>query len=307
VSHLDIVTGGAGFLGSHLVDRLSQQDREVIIVDNLDAGVKENLCPSKPNVRLLEADTREVAWHHQIPNEVARIFHLAANASVPRSYQDPTYDLTTNIQGTLNMLELAKKTKATFIFISSAAVYGTPQYVPTDESHPTTPISHYGVSKLAGEFYTELYRREFNLSTRIIRYFNCYGPRQPRYAIFDFLTKALSMDNTFEVLGSGEQLRTQLYVEDAVTATLLVAERGTHYPYNIGSEKSFPVLELAQKVLTVSGQTHKSIVKTGQSWPGDIQALIPNTNRLKALGFEQTVSLEEGLRRVYEWWTTRTK
>lgn len=302
----DLVTGGAGFLGSHLVDRLVERGRSVIAVDSFDAGLEGNLARSRADIVLIRADTRDRSWLSALEGRsVQRIFHLAANASVPRSSEDPHYDLTTNIAGTLNMLGVARDHGAQFIYISSAAVYGTPQYVPTDENHPTVPISPYGTSKLAGEHYVDLYRREHGLDTRVVRYFNSFGPRQPRYIVFDYLRKADETSNTFEVLGTGEQIRTQLYASDTIDATLLIAQDGDHLPYNVGSERAFSVRELAQKVLAITGQSHREIVTTGTSWPGDIPVLKPDISRLKGLGFEQRFTLEEGLEEVLAWWRQR--
>ncbi len=292
----DVVTGGAGFIASHLVDRLVAQGRNVVVMDSMDAGKRENLSGVMDKIKFFEADTRDTEWLKQIQDlPIERIFHYAANASVPRSAEDPDYDTNTNVLGTLHMLEFARAKKAKFLFISSAGVYGEPQYLPMDEAHQTKPISHYGVSKLAGELYVDMYNREWGLDTRIIRYFNVFGPRQPRYIMFDFLRKAKAEGDSFEVLGTGEQQRTQVFVADAVTATLLVMEKGDHAPYNIGSDKVFTALELAEIVLKVTGKSHKKIVTTGQSWPGDIKTLRANLTRIRALGFELTTSLEEGL------------
>lgn len=299
----DLVTGGAGFVGSHLVDRLVSQGRRVIVVDSLDAGTERNLAQSRDRITFLKADTRGDSWwpDHRL-GRIGRIFHFAANASVPRSSEDPSYDLTTNIQGTLNMLRLAKRHGSSFTYISSAAVYGNPQYAPMDEGHPTVPISPYGTSKLSGELYVDLFRREHGLDTHTVRYFNCFGPRQPRYIVHDFLRKALAETDEFEVLGTGEQVRTQLYVSDAIDATLLVAEKGDYEPYNVGSDLSFSVLDLAKLVLEITGNGKKRIVTTGTSWPGDIYTLLPDTSRLKTLGFEASVPLEEGLKGALAWW-----
>lgn len=304
---VDLITGGAGFIGSHLTEYLVSLGRQVVVVDSLDAGKLANLPDSGMPVQFVQADVRSDEWWAQL-NElnIERVFHLAANASVPRSARDPIYDVSTNVEGTLRMLRLAKNHRARFVFISSAAVYGDLQYSPTDEEHPTRPISHYGTSKLAGEHYVNLYRQEFDLDTRIIRYFNCYGPKQPRYVVFDYLKKADLPSDTFEVLGDGKQVRTQLFVTDAVRATVLVAELGDCDPYNVGSEKAFTVLELAQKILNVTGKSHKSIVTTGESWPGDIAVLKPDITRLKSLGFKQEYSLETGLEEVLRWWQTKS-
>lgn len=302
MSECVLVTGAAGFMGSHFVDRLLADGHEVVGVDNLQAGVRENV-PPRERFRFLQADVRERGWWGDLAGlRVRRIIHLAANASVPHSFADPGYDLTTNIQGTLNLLELARQHDACFVLVSTAAVYGAIAYLPIDERHPREPVSHYGTSKLAAEGYVRLYRTQFGVDTRVVRFFNSFGPRQPRYIVFDYLRKAFEPGDTFEVLGDGTQRRTQLFATDAVEATLLVAEHGDGEPYNIGSEQEFSVLELAAKVLAITGREHKRIVTTGASWPGDIRVLVPDISRVKALGFRPKVSLDEGLQQTLAWW-----
>jgi UDP-glucose 4-epimerase len=297
----DLVTGAAGFIGSHLVDHLVGQGRQVIALDSLDTGISDNL--SGTQAHFIRGDVRDRHWWPALEDRrIGRIFHLAANASVPRSVQDPEFNLSTNISGTMQMLELARAHGALIVSISSAAVYGTPQALPMSESHPILPISHYGVSKLAGEHYVEFYRREYGLQTRIIRYFNVFGPRQARYIMFDYLRRAHTPGDVFDVLGDGTQVRTQLYVSDAVAGTLAVAEHGDFAPYNIGAEQEFTVLELAHKVLHLTNQAHRRVVTTGQSWPGDIPVLKPDISRARQIGFKPVVGVDEGLARLLEWW-----
>lgn len=292
----DVVTGGAGFIGSHLVEALVAQGRAVAVVDNLDEGRPANLAGVASEVLTLTQDTRDTAWWRRLDGRpVGRVFHLAANASVPRSVEDPTLDLTTNVLGTLNLLRLAALDGALFLYVSSAAVYGIPESTPIDEGHPTRPVSPYGASKLAGEGYVQMFHRTYGLPTRIVRYFNCYGPRQPRYILHDFLAKARSDAPDFEVLGTGAQVRCQLHVDDAVRATLLVAERAGPEPINVGSDVSYDVLTLARRVLEATGRSDKRIVTTGVSWIGDIPTLVPDITRLRGLGFAPTISLEDGL------------
>ena len=301
----DLVTGGAGFIGSHLVEALVLRGRRVAVVDSLAEGRLANLARVASDVDVLSVDTRDTSWWPRLDGRtIDRVFHLAANASVPRSAEDPVHDLTVNVLGSLNMLRLAKRAGALLLYVSSAAVYGTPDYTPTDESHPTRPVSAYGASKLAGEGYVGMFHRTYGLDTRIVRYFNCYGPRQPRYVLHDFLQKARSDAHDFEVLGSGTQVRCQLHVDDAVRATLLVAERGDAEPVNVGSDVSFDVLSLARRVLQATGRTDKRIVTTGSSWPGDIPALIPDLTRLRDLGFAPTISLDAGLSAMVASWPT---
>lgn len=298
----DLVTGGTGFIGSHLVDRLVALERRVIVVSSAGADHTGNLAASLPHITLVQGDILTKDWWPQVAGvEIARIFHLAANASVPRAAEEPAFDLVTNVLGTVNLLDLARQRSARFVQASTAFVYGRPQYVPMDEGHPLLPSSPYGVSKLCAEHYVDLYRREYGLDTRTLRFFNVYGPRQARYIVFDYLQKATAPGEVFKVLGTGEQVRSQLFVSDAVEAALLVAERGDASPYNIGSERALSVLELARAVLEITGG-QKRLETTGQSWPGDIPMLVPDIRRLKGLGFASKVSLEEGLRKVWQWW-----
>lgn len=302
--HRALVTGAAGFLGSHMVDHLLALGYDVIGVDNLQAGVAANV-PDNPRLLFIVGDVRQRDWWPQLEGRLDRIFHYAANASVPFSTTDPEYDCSTNILGTLAMLDLARATGARLTFISSAAIYGTPDVVPTPESHGASPISVYGVSKLAGEGLVRFYATNHDVDTRIVRYFNCYGPRQPRYVLFDYLTRAEQRDGPFEVLGTGAQRRTQLFCTDAVRAAHLISERGDSAPYNVGSSEVYTVLDIATQVLTVTGQPDRRIVTTGTSWPGDIQVLQPSLARVRALGWAPTVTLSDGLAEVYRWWNDR--
>jgi UDP-glucose 4-epimerase len=305
VAAFDLVTGGSGFIGSHLVDRLVTSGRRVIVVSASAGDHAGNLARSLPHVELVQGDIRSRDWWPRLARfEIARIFHLAANASVPRSASEPAFDLSTNVLGTVNLLGLARERSARFLQASTAFVYGTPRYVPMDEGHPLLPTSHYGVSKLAAESYVDLYRREYGLDARIVRFFNVFGPHQARYLVFDFLHKATAPGGVFEVLGSGAQVRSQLFVSDAVQAILLVTEGGDAQPYNIGSERGLSVLELARMILEITGR-QKRLETTGQSWPGDIPVLVPDISRLKGLGFQPEVSLEAGLHKVWQWWQAR--
>ena len=300
----DIVTGGTGFLGSHLVNYLTSLGRKVIVLQSKVHQSDEYIHPFKNSeyVQVIVGDICEDTWWASLSElPIQRVFHLAANASVPRSAKDPINDLKTNIGGTLTCLQLAKKQNAKFLLASTASVYGNPVYTPMDEEHPLNPISHYGVSKLSAEFYTNLYGREYGVDTHIIRLFNVFGPRQPRYIIFDFFRKALDEGDTFEVLGDGKQVRTQLYVEDAVQAIELVMRKGDNKPYNVGSATTFTALDLAHKVLTIT-KREKPIITSGSSWSGDIPIMIPKVERLQQLGFTKQLTFEQGLEKVWLWW-----
>lgn len=297
-----LVTGAAGFLGSHMVDFLLEKGESVFGLDNFQSGARSNV---QKKSHFIEGDIRSRDWWKLLPQDISHIYHFAANASVPVSTEDPVYDTSTNVVGLTQILELAREKKSHFNFISSAAVYGTPEQLPTPESHPLKPISIYGISKLAGEQLVQFYQKNHGLSAQIIRYFNCFGPRQPRYILFDYLKKAESRQGPFLVLGDGKQRRTQLFATDAVAATHLIAQKGDHQPYNVGSEKIYTVLEIAHHILSVTQQKDRKIECTGVSWPGDISVLQPNLQRLTALGFSPKIDLPTGIDILHKWWVQR--
>lgn len=294
-----LVTGGAGFLGSHLAELLVERGYDVIILDDMSSGQMVNVETFRDKIELFKADLADAAWIDQLP-PVDAVFHLGANASVPTSVKNPQRDLMSNTVGTLNALDYTRKHDARFLLASTAAVYGTPQYAPTDESHPLLPVSPYGISKAAAENYTELFRTQYGVQTQIVRFYNVYGPRQPRYVVYDFARKLTNDAPTAPILGDGKQRRSLLYVRDAVETVLLVFEKGDHTPYNIGLEQTITVLEL-MAIMKQVFQIDKPIEFTGESWIGDIPALVPNTAKVRALGFEQKVPLDEGLARFKAW------
>lgn len=295
-----LVTGGAGFLGSHLVEHLITLGLDVTVIDDFSAAPRDNLAGILGHVSLVDGDVRDPSIHGRI-EAVDTIIHLAANANVPRSSEDPLFDASTNILGTVNMLELARARGARFVLASSGAVYGEPADAPMAEDHPLKPISPYGVSKLAAENYVRLYNRLFGVNAVILRFFNMYGPRQRRFVVFDFAEKIRQQGNEVLLLGSGRQMRSQLYVDDAVDAVLLVLQSGTGEVYNIGSTTVMSVTNIMHHVLATFGVAKKLRVSQ-RSWDGDIQRLVPDVRKLGALGFQEKVPFVVGLCRFREWY-----
>jgi UDP-glucose 4-epimerase len=300
-----LVTGGAGFIGSHLVNRLVELGARVTVLDDLSFGCRENVNPA--------ADLREhdVADYLQVREDVAGkelVFHLAASATTRESsmgWKDPLFDHRVNALGTLHLLravaELADRPR--IVYASSAAVYGIPERLPVDESHATQPISPYGVSKLAGEKYCYAYWHEHALDVVTVRIFNTYGPRQTRYVMFDLLAKLRACPERLEVLGDGEQVRDYCYVSDTVDGLLIAAQKGVAGSVlNLASGEPVVIRELVGRMLKTTGLDGATEVRyTGHTWRGDIPQLLGDSTKLRQLGFEPRVSLEEGLLRLNDW------
>ena len=302
-----LVTGAAGFISSHLVDGLVEKEgAEVVAIDNLKDGDLSNLEQSLDRIEFHKVDIRDFEALRNVMDGVEIVFHLAANANVPYSVEDPKYDFESNALGTFNVLKLSLDLGVEkVIYASSAAVYGEPVYVPIDEKHPLNPISPYGASKLAGERLGFAYYSTYGLKFTALRIFNTYGERQRRYVMYDFLRKLAENPKRLEVLGTGEQVRDFCYVKDCVEAFILAAEKNVAVGdvFNIAGGNPISIRDLAYlmvKMLGLDGQTE--IVFTGESWKGDIVNLYADISKIKSkLGFEPKVRLEEGILRLKRW------
>jgi len=253
-----LVTGGAGFIASHLVDILVEKGATVTALDNLKDGKIENLEESKDKICFKKMDVRDYEGLQNIfkEKEIEIIFHFAANANVPYSVKDPKYDFETNAFGTFNILKSCVDNDIEkVIYASSAAVYGEPEYTPIDEIHPLNPISPYGASKLAGEKLGFAYYHTYGIPFVSMRIFNTYGPRQPRYVMFDFLKKLKNNPKKLEVLGTGEQIRDYCYVADMAKVFLLAAENeaAVGEAFNIAGGNPISIKELAELMVRIMG------------------------------------------------------
>ncbi len=302
-----VVTGGAGFIGSHLVDRLVELGANVIVVDDLSCGLASYV---NHRATLLKADVVEnSAAIAEALRTAHYLFHLAASATSRESsmgWSNPVYDLRVNALGTLKLLQLIASVNPSckFILASSAAVYGEPCVVPIPEAHPTNPISPYGVSKLTAEKFCLAFHRTCGLDTLILRIFNTYGPRQRRYVMFDLLRKLTESSAELEVLGTGQQIRDYCYVSDTVEAFVLTAAKQTDSSVvNVGGGAGITIREVAQKILRMRGLEGKTgLVFTGKSWPGDIGSLVADVKLLEhTFGFRPRVPLQQGLRELGLW------
>jgi UDP-glucose 4-epimerase len=303
-----LVTGGAGFIASHLVDLLVEKGAKVTVIDNLKDGKIENLEKSKGKICFKEVDVRDFEGLQEVikEKEIEIVFHFAANANVPYSVEDPKYDFETNAGGTFNLLKACMDNNAEkILYASTAAVYGEPEYTPINENHPLNPISPYGASKLAGEKLGFAYYHTYGIPFVSMRIFNTYGPRQPRYVMFDFLNKLKNNPHRLEVLGTGEQMRDYCYVTDTVNAFILAAEKENTAgeSFNIAGGNPISIRELAEKMVRILGlEGNTEIYYTRKSWKGDIVRLVADISKIKnKLGFEPKVELENGILRLTEY------
>ncbi|MEM1509958.1 MAG: GDP-mannose 4,6-dehydratase [Thermofilaceae archaeon] len=298
-----LVTGGAGFIGSHLVRRLTAEGFQVTVLDNLSSGNLGNLSCFSEKVNFVEGDVRNPDVVEESANGAEAIVHLAALIDVAESIKKPRLYVDVNVSGTLNVLEAAKKAEV-FVFASSAAVYGEPLSLPIEELHPLAPLSPYGATKVAGEALVQAYARIRGFRPVILRIFNVYGPKQSKaYAdvVLEF-TKRVLKDEPPIIYGDGEQTRDFIYVDDVVEC-LVAAIKNRHAcgVYNVGSGKAVSIGELARTVAEVLGKPNLKPVYA-PARPGDVKHSVASISRLReCLGYTPRFSLEQGLRKLSEY------
>jgi UDP-glucose 4-epimerase len=294
-----LVTGGAGFIGSHVVDAYLAAGHEVAVVDNLSlvgGGRRENV---PPQARLYEIDIRgehlRDAFAEFRPEVVN---HHAAQASVKISMDDPTFDADVNVLGLVNVLRQCSHFDAQhFIYISSAATYGTPQQLPLDESSPQNPESAYGITKLAGELYTRLWHESYGLDYTIFRYANVYGPRQDpmgEAGVVAIFTHRMLAGEPVRIDWDGEQRKDYVYVGDIARANVLALERGKNDLYCLGTGRPTSVNELYEQLSQLVG-TRVPITRAPKR-PGDVHLHYFDPRKARdVLGWQAETDLEQGL------------
>lgn len=297
-----LVTGGAGFIGSHLARQLHAAGHDVTVLDDLSTGQWTTL---PADIAFIEGDVREHTTASDVLADYDVIYHLAALVSVPASIERPSESHAINVVGTLRILDAARAHDTRVILASSAAIYGHPQYTPIDEAHPTNPTSPYGVDKLAADHYTRLYHDLYDLDTVSIRPFNVYGPGQSSdgYAgvVTTFIEQALA-GNDLTVHGDGSQSRDFVYVDDVVN-TMLAAGDTEHVgqSFNIATGEAISIRELAETIQELT-DTDSDIVHV-EGREGDIEHSVADIGKARReLGFESEVGMEEGLEKTIEWY-----
>lgn len=295
-----LVTGGAGFVGSHLAEALLDLDADVRVLDDFSSGRRENV-PGGATV--VEGDVRDAETVRSAVRGCDVVFHQAGLVSVPASVADPLASQAANVTGTLHVLEAARDADARVVVASSVAIYGNPDETPVSEADPKDPQSPYGVDKLAIDAYARRYHDLYGLETVALRYFNVYGPRQRAgdYSgvVSTFLEQAGS-GQPLTVHGDGTQTRDFVHVSDVVDANLAAAATdAAGRAYNVGTGDSVEIRELADLIRTVTG-TDAGVVHT-DARPGDVERSEADAARARReLGWEATVSLVDGLRDLAE-------
>jgi UDP-glucose 4-epimerase len=296
-----LVTGGAGFVGSHIVDLLIENKHEVSIVDLLTTGNKDNI---NPLARFYEVDIRSKDLEKVFEQEKPEIvYHLAAQSAVSPSVKDPLYDESVNVGGTVNVLEMMRKYRAKkIIYPSSAAVYGNPVSLPITEDHRIEPISPYGLSKWLAEHYLTLYQRMYGIDYTIFRYANIYGPRQipeGEGGVISIFTDQIKNGETPKINGDGKHTRDFISVGDVAQANLEAMTKGRQTVMNISTGEAVSVLELLQCMEEATGQSIEVIHR--EERPGDIvHSCLQPALAHETLDWRATTSLLDGLKQTIQ-------
>lgn len=291
-----LVTGGCGFIGSHIVDKLIEDQHEVMVVDDLSTGSRQNL---NSNATLIDCSINDDRFEQAVSQfRPEAIIHQAAQVSVPRSIENPFRDEEINIKGSLYVIEAARKYGVNkVVFASSAAVYGNPEFLPVDISHPAHPLSPYGVSKYSVEKYLEMANKLYGLNYTILRYANVYGPRQDALGeggVIAIFANALSRGEAPSIFGDGEQTRDFVYVKDVAEANVKALTSGDNRTLNVASNDKISINELFFLMNEISGNTLTPAYKEERS--GDIrESVLSNKETISALKWEPVVSLPNGL------------
>ena len=302
-----LVTGGAGFIGSHIIGRLLSGGHDVACLDSFDpyydpAVKRQNITPYLPHdgFTLITGDINDRQLLAQALDGCDYVFHEAAQAGVRISVEDPMKPHTANATGTLALLQACVDAGVKKVInASSSSVYGTVRYLPFDEEHPTLPVSPYGVTKLAAEHYCRVFSELYSLPTVSLRYFTVYGPRmRPDLAISIFTRQALA-NKPIEIFGDGTKTRDFTYIDDIVEANMLAMRRGSG-PCNIGGGHRISITDLAEAIIRANGSA--SEIRYGDSVKGDAEHTFADTAKAgRELGWRPQVPLEDGLRRYAAW------
>ena len=314
-----LVTGGAGFVGSHVVDRLVEQGCKVTVVDNLSTGSKKNIAQLVKEKKIIfqKADLLNLPRLKKAMRGQDFVFHLAANADIRGGTQKTNIDLEQNTVATYNVLEAMRVNNAKKIaFFSSSAIYGEPHIFPTPESYLPVQTSLYGASKLAGEGLIQAYCNLFDFRAWIFRSVSIIGERYSHGAIYDFAKKLKKNRDELEILGNGEQKKSFLYVKDCVNGIFTAVENANERvnTFNLGADEYITVKQLANIVVAQMGLNKVYYRYTGgiRGWPGDQPFVYLATDRLRRLGWQQKVKTTEAVQKTVGWllkneWVYKTR
>ncbi|MEM2093848.1 MAG: SDR family oxidoreductase [Candidatus Bathyarchaeia archaeon] len=298
-----LVTGGAGFIGSHLVRKLLELGFKVRVLDNLSTGKKNNLAGILGQLDFIKGDVRNIHVLEEAVQGVDAIFHLAALTDVHESLEKPTLYHEVNCTGTLNMLEAAKGKVKKLVYASTAAVYGNPQKLPISETDTLNPISPYAASKLSAENYCMAYLRSYGLKVTVLRLFNVYGPGQSGEGYSGVIAKFIHRIKRGQppiIFGDGTQTRDFIFIDDVVSFILRALERDVAGVYNVGTGESTSIRYLAELILELMNRRDLGVVFS-DSRPEDVLHSIADMSKsLSILGYASNICLQEGLSRLLE-------
>ncbi len=299
-----LVTGGAGFIGSHIARKLLESGHSVRVLDNFSTGKMENIDDLKDRIEIVRGDIRDIDMVKNAIKNIDYVFHQAAFVSVPRSLKDPGETAEVNVKGTLNILVCARDSDVKrLVSASSSSVYGDSPALPKKESMPPNPISPYALSKLEAEEWCGLFGKLYGLETVSLRYFNVFGPNQnpnSEYAaVIPKFIKSVLSNKPPTIYGDGTQTRDFTYVKDVIDANLL-ALKGKPGVYNIGSGKKISINMLLDMINRIAGKSLEPVY--AEPRPGDIEHSLADISLArKGLGYNPGSDLEQGLRETMRW------
>ena len=303
-----LVTGGAGFIGSNTVDELARRGHSVVVLDDFSSGKERNLDGVRDRVELIRGTVTDPSILQRACAGADYALHLAARTSVPRSVQDPAETNKINVDGTLNVLLAARDAGVRrVVFASSSSVYGDTPTLPKREDMPPAPISPYGVSKLVGELYGQVFHRVYGLEVVSMRYFNVFGPRQdpgsPYSGVLSLFNSAMLENRKPTVYGDGEQSRDFTFVSNVVEANLLACEApgAAGMAFNIGTGARITLNQTLRLLEQFAG--HPAEASYGAPRPGDIRDSQADISRAREkLGYHPRIGFEAGLRQTWDWY-----
>ena len=303
-----LVTGGLGFIGSHLVDRLLEDDWQVVVLDNLHTGHRSNLGHQKgnPSLKVIEGDIRNLETTSRCTRGCDVVFHLAAHALMRASLRDHRADLEHNIVGTLNVLEsMVANNVPDFVFASTSALYGEAEVTPTPETYSGIQTSLYGAAKLAGEGYASAFTGFSPMKVWAFRFGTVLGERCRRGAIWDFTHKLLENPSELEILGNGKQSKDYMSVNDCIDGIILGHERSSDRVniFNLGLQEQTTVDELADLVIEEMGlsKVRKKYTGGARGWVGDNPVVYLSTKKVRGLGWKPRMSPADAIRLTARW------
>ena len=298
-----VVTGGAGFIGSHLAEELQNRGRYVIILDDFSTGKRANIdrILKKNSAEFVEGSVTDLALLQTLFKETEYVFHQAALARVPFSIDNPLAANEVNITGTLNVLLAARDNKVKkVVFASSSSVYGDTSVLPQHEAMYTNPLSPYALTKLAGEYYCSIFNNIFKLNTICLRYFNVYGPRQDPHSQYAMVIPAfisrVSSGIPPVIFGDGEQSRDFTFIQDVVNVNIRAAESDVNGVFNVGGGKNITINQLAELIIKLLQKDLKPVYDKPRL--GDVKHTLADVSKAKIFGYEPEWKLEDGLKKI---------